>query len=234
MTADPHLTILNLRGHSVPLRFRHVTNARRLILRIDRENDGAIITLPPRISKAEGEALVYEKADWVLSRLKALPPRVYLVPGQYVPYLGKEHRIHHREDRRGVVWREDGGIQVAGRSEFISRRITDWFKREARREILTLVEIKAQILHKPYGKISIRDTRSRWGSCSSSGNLSFCWRLMMTPYWVLEYVVAHEVAHLAHHNHGTQFWQTVEGLTDHTKEAKTWLLRNGEILHRYG
>jgi predicted metal-dependent hydrolase len=234
MTADPHPTILDLRGHPVPLRFRRVANARRLILRIDRENDGAVITLPPRVSKAEGEALVFEKADWVLSRLKALPRRVLFVPGQHIPYLGKEHLIHHREDRRGVVWREDDEIQVAGRTEFISRRVTDWFKREARREILALVETKAKILGKPYGKISIRDTRSRWGSCSSSGNLSFCWRLVMTPHWVLEYVVAHEVAHLAHHNHGAQFWQTVDGLTDRTEEAKSWLLKNGKSLHRYG
>ncbi len=234
MTEVPHPTILNLRGHPVSLRFRRVANARRLILRIDRENDGAVITLPPRVSKAEGEALVYEKADWVLSRLKALPPRVLFMPGQHVPYLGKEHLIHHREDRRGVVWRKDNEIQVAGQLEFISRRITDWFKREARREIMVLVEAKAKILGEPYGKISIRDTRSRWGSCSSSGDLSFCWRLVMAPYWVLEYVVVHETAHLCYHNHGPQFWHTVDRLTDHTEEAKSWLLQNGESLHRYG
>ena len=227
-------TFLELGGRSVPLRFRRVANARRLILRIDRENDGAVVTLPPRVSQAEGKALAEEKADWILSRLDALPRRVPFEAGQRAPYLGEEHLIRHRQDVRGVVWREEDEIHVAGRPEYLSRRITDWFKREARREITGLVETKSALIDKPHGKITIRDTRSRWGSCSSNGNLSFCWRLIMAPEWVLDYVVAHEVAHLLHHDHSPRFWHAVEGLTDQTEQAKQWLLKNGEGLHRYG
>ena len=227
-------TFLALGGRAVPLRFRRVANARRLILRIDRENDGAVVTLPPRVSQAEGKALAEEKADWILSRLDALPRRVPFESGQRVPYLGEEHLIRHRQDVRGVVWLEADEIHVAGRPEYLLRRITDWFKREARREIIDLVETKSAQINKPHGKITIRDTRSRWGSCSSNGNLSFCWRLIMAPEWVLDYVVAHEVAHLLHHDHSPRFWNAVEGLTDQTEQAKKWLLQNGEGLHRYG
>ncbi|MBT3765812.1 MAG: M48 family metallopeptidase [Rhodospirillaceae bacterium] len=227
-------TFLDLGGRAVPLRFRRVANARRLILRIDRENDGAVVTLPPRVSQAEGKALAEEKADWILSRLDALPRRVPFESGQRVPYLGEEHLIRHRQDVRGVVWLEADEIHVAGRPEYLLRRITDWFKREARREIIDLVETKSAQINKPHGKITIRDTRSRWGSCSSNGNLSFCWRLIMAPEWVLDYVVAHEVAHLLHHDHSPRFWNAVEGLTDQTEQAKKWLLQNGEGLHRYG
>lgn len=234
MTAADRTKILDLGGRAVPLRFRRVASARRLILRIDRDNDGAVITLPPRVSQAEGEALVREKADWVLSRLKNLPPRVPFESGQSAPYLGDDHLIRHRPDARGAVWREDTEIHVAGKPEHVSRRVADWFKREARREIVALADTRSAQLEKPYGRISIRDTRSRWGSCSSSENLNFCWRLIMAPYWVLDYVVAHEVAHLLHRNHGPQFWHAVEGLTGQTEQAKDWLARNGEGLHRYG
>ncbi|MBT7770228.1 MAG: M48 family metallopeptidase, partial [Rhodospirillales bacterium] len=167
-------------------------------------------------------------------RLDALPRRVPFESGQRVPYLGEEHLIRHRQDVRGVVWLEADEIHVAGRPEYLLRRITDWFKREARREIIDLVETKSAQINKPHGKITIRDTRSRWGSCSSNGNLSFCWRLIMAPEWVLDYVVAHEVAHLLHHDHSPRFWNAVEGLTDQTEQAKKWLLQNGEGLHRYG
>jgi predicted metal-dependent hydrolase len=227
-------TFLDLGGRAVPLRFRRVATARRLILRIDRENDGAVVTLPPRVSEAEGKALAEEKADWVLSRLNALPRRVPFESGRHAPYLGKECLIRHRQDVRGVVWREEDEIHVAGRPEYLARRVTDWFKREARHKIASLVETKSAQIDRPHGRISIRDTRSRWGSCSSNGNLSFCWRLIMAPEWVLDYVVAHEVAHLLHHDHSPRFWHAVEGLTDQTEQAKQWLLQNGEGLHRYG
>ena len=227
-------TFLDLGGRAVPLRFRRVANARRLILRIDRENDGAVVTLPPRVSQAEGKALAEEKADWILSRLDALPRRVPFESGQRVPYLGEEHLIRHRQDVRGVVWLEADEIHVAGRPEYLLRRITDWFKREARREIIDLVETKSAQINKPHGKITIRDTRSRWGSCSSNGNLSFCWRLIMAPEWVLDYVVAHEVAHLVEMNHSAKFWRVVDELADDVKQSKAWLTAYGQTLHRYG
>ncbi|HIM77598.1 MAG TPA: M48 family peptidase, partial [Rhodospirillales bacterium] len=125
-------------------------------------------------------------------------------------------------------------ILVAGRHEHVARRGKDWFKSQARELIVSRVREKAQTLDRKPGRITIRDTKSRWGSCSPDGNLSFCWRLVMAPDAVLDYVVAHEVAHLAELNHGPKFWRWVEELTADVEGAKKWLRLNGEALHRYG
>ena len=110
----------------------------------------------------------------------------------------------------------------------------DWLREQARSEIATRVQEKACLLERAPGRITVRDTRSRWGSCSHDGNLSFCWRLVMAPMMVLDYVVAHEVAHLRWTHHGPRFWATVATLTANAGAARCWLDDHGERLHRYG
>ena len=88
-------------------------------------------------------------------------------------------------------------------------------------------------LGKPHGRIAVRDTRSRWGSCSSKGTLSFSWRLVLAPPFVLDYLVAHEVAHLAHMNHSAAFWALARRLAPRMPEAELWLKVHGPVLHRY-
>jgi predicted metal-dependent hydrolase len=225
---------LDLGGRAVPLRVRRHRRARNMILRIDTANDGALLTLPWRTPLADGLGLARSKASWILRGLDALPPRMPFADGALVPYLGVVHRVRHRPDARGVAWRDDGEINVSGRPEHLARRLTDWLRRQARSEIVPRVAAKAASLERQPGRIVLRDTRSRWGSCSANGDLSFCWRLVMATEPVLDYVVAHEVAHLAYRGHGPRFWSTVARLTDGADDARAWLRQNGEGLHRYG
>lgn len=223
-------------GRTVPLRVRRNARARQLVLSIDPANDTAVLTLPPRATIAEGLELARSKAQWIVACLDALPPKMPFADGAVVPLLGRDHRVRHSPGVRRPVWREEdtGEILVSGRPEHLSRRLRDWFLQEARRQIEPRVLAKARILDARAGRITLRDTRSRWGSCSANGNLSFCWRLVMAPEPVLDYVVAHEVSHLKHRNHGPDFWDTVARVCADMDESKAWINSNGEKLHRYG
>lgn len=230
-------TSLELAGQRVPVKLFRNKRARQIILRLDEGadgGDGVVVTLPNRTAQKEGLALVMDKADWILERLAGLPPRVPFAEGEMVPFVGVEHRIRTVPGGRGVVRREWGEILVAGRPEHLARRVRDWFKRQARELIAPRVRLKANALGRQPGRITVRDTKSRWGSCTHDGNLSFCWRLVMAPEMVLDYVVAHEVAHLVELNHSPEFWRWVGQLTVDADGAKKWLRQNGEALHRYG
>lgn len=225
---------VDLRGRQVELQVRRNHRARRINLRIDPSAGGAVLTLPLDAPLEEGIGLARQKAHWLISRLDALPPHIPFTDGAEVPVLGRPHRVRHLPGRRGVVRSEDGELLVSGRPEHLSRRLVDWLRQEAKRQIVPRAEAKAALIDRRVGRITVRDTRSRWGSCSANGNLSFCWRLVMTPEDVLDYVVAHEVAHLKYRSHGPRFWQTAGKLTRDMEEARAWLLQHGETLHRYG
>ena len=230
-------TFVELARKRVPVRLYRNPRARRIILRIDDrtgDGDGVSVPLPRRTPLREGLDLIHEKAAWVLERLGGLPPRVAFADGARVPLGGVDHTIRHVLDGRGVVRRQGNEILVAGGPEHLARRLRDWLRKEARSQIGRLVGDKAAALGRTAGRITIRDTRSRWGSCSADGNLSFCWRLVMAPETVLDYVVAHEVAHLAEPHHGPKFWRLVKTLTPDMEASREWLRRNGEALHRYG
>jgi predicted metal-dependent hydrolase len=234
--ALPREAALDLAGRRVMVRFQRNHRARRIILRLDHDGDedGVVVTLPGRTSSEEGLGLVRDKADWVLARLDGLAPRLAFGDGAVVPLGGVDHVIRHTGEKRGVARCEDGEILVTGRLEHLARRVRDWFRAEARARIRPRVRDKAAVLGRTPGRLSIRDTKSRWGSCSHDGNLSFCWRLVMAPESVLDYVVAHEVAHLAEHNHGPEFWRLVGTLTADMDGGRDWLKKHGGNLHRIG
>ncbi len=226
--------VLALGDREIPLCIRHHPRARRLTLRIDPTGDGAIVTLPSGLKARDGIEFAERKADWLIDRLDSLPKPVPIGDGTEMPLRGIPHRIRHRPESRGTVWLENGEIHVAGRPEYLPRRVVDWLKTEARRELTARARDKAARIDRTVGRVTVRDTKSRWGSCSANGNLSFCWRLILAPENVLDYVVAHEVAHLIERNHGPRFWNLVRELTDETGSAKVWLRRNGDSLLRYG
>ena len=135
-------------------------------------------------------------------------------PGTVVPLRGVPHRIVHRAGERGTVWTEtrDSGEQilcVAGGVEHIERRVHDYLKREARKDLQKASQAYAEELGVRVKRVSIRDQSSRWGSCTSAGSLSFSWRLILAPPYVLDYLAAHEVAHLVEMNHSARFWRVV-------------------------
>jgi predicted metal-dependent hydrolase len=157
------------------------------------------------------------------------------VDGAEFPLFGELCRIRHRPDRRGTVWREGGEIHVAGRPEHLPRRLRDWLIADLRRHLLPLVHAKAARVGRPVRRITIRDNRSRWGSCGPNATMTFSWRLVFAPREVMDYLVAHEVAHLVHLNHGPRFWALARELSDHPMEAADlWLKRNSEVLLQYG
>lgn len=228
---------LLLDGRAVPLTCRVSPRARRITLKLDAKSGAVQLTLPRGVSRAQGLDFAERHRDWLSRRLADLPPRVPFAEGAELPLLGVPHVVRHAPAARRGVWRENGVLWVSGRPEFIERRVADFLKREAKREIQERARAKAALLPakaRPLGRVVLRDTRSRWGSCALSGDLSFSWRLILAPEAVLDYVVAHELAHLAEMNHGPAFWRLVGRLTESVKEPKAWLRREGAGLHRYG
>ena len=226
--------VISIKGKNIPLRLRRDARAKRMILRIDNKLEGAVVTIPLWTSEWEAFLMVQEKSDWVLSKLDTIPPKIAFESGAIIPLLGEYYNISHDPDQKEVVIKSRYEIRLGGRKEHLSRRLGDWLRKEAK----IIIQPKAIEMAEKYnwkiGRISVRDTKSRWGSCASSGNLSFCWRLIFAPEWVLNYVIAHEVSHLRHMNHGSEFWQTVANFNVRVDEARVWLSKNAEQLQRYG
>jgi len=225
---------IEMAGRDVPVRFRPNGSARRIILRIDTDSGGVVLTLPKWAAEKDAMELLAARQDWVLARLDALPARIHFADGAMLPLFDAPHLIRHAPDRRGGVTIEGGVVRVPGRIEHLPRRLGDWLRAEARTEITARAQPLATRIGKRIGRITVRDTRSRWGSCSAVGNLSFSWRLVMAPDWIMDYVVTHEVAHLRHANHGPDFWSLVDDLGVDAKPARRWLNANAQRLQRIG
>ena len=226
--------ILRLPGGPARVEWRRSRRARRISLRIDPRGGAVVVTLPPRTGRTAGMALLMNHADWVAKRLAALPGPVPFADGAAVPLHGVEHRIRHDAGLRAGVRVEGRDILVSGEAAFLPRRVGDFFRAEARRRFCALVAEKAAQGQLEPRRITVKDTRSRWGSCAASRNLAFSWRLVMAPPQVQDYVAAHEVAHLRHMNHGPRFWALVRELTPHTDAAVAWLRAHGPRLLRIG
>ncbi|MEX2628317.1 MAG: M48 family metallopeptidase [Tistlia sp.] len=237
--APRHLTF---EGREVPLELRVSSRARRLSLRLDPGRGGLVLTLPEGLPVERGLDFIDRQSGWIAGRLAQLPPHVPFAEGGLVPILGVEHQIRHAPWARGAVWPDSGLLWVAGAAEHLSRRVTDYLKAEARRQVARRSREKAALLPRlapgsrirPLGRIAVRETSSRWGSCTARGDLSYCWRLVLAPEAVLDYVVAHEVAHLVHLDHSPAFWRLCDRLADQCQDSRAWLRRHGARLQRYG
>jgi len=221
------------------VRLRRHRQARRYTLRIDASTREVVLTIPPRGSLREARDFAQKHGGWIAVRLKRLPEAAPFAHGIEVPLRGVMHRIAHRLSARGTVWTETDErgnrlLCVAGEPPHLDRRIGDFLKRAARRELETASRRHAARLGVAFKRVSVRDQSSRWGSCSNTGVLSFSWRLIMAPSFVLDYLAAHEVAHLAELNHSPKFWRLVARLYPDYERAKVWLDAHGTDLHRYG
>jgi predicted metal-dependent hydrolase len=214
--------------------WRRSTRARKISLRIDTRAGGVIVTLPPRAGQAAGMALLRDNAGWVAERLARLPAPVLLADGAMVPIDGLPYCIRHRPDGRGGAWLGAGELLVSGAPEFLARRVADFLRAEARRRLSALAIAKAGAAGLTPRRIIVKDTRTRWGSCTADGTLMFCWRLVMAPLHVQDYVAAHEVAHLRHMDHGRGFWALVAQLTPNKRAAMHWFDVQGPGLMRVG
>ena len=224
---------------SFPVRVRRHRQARRYTLRIQAATREVILTMPPRGSLREAREFAQKHGGWIAARMHRLPQAVPFADGTTLPLRGVEHRIAHRPGMRGTVWVEtaDDGLGllcVAGDAPHVGRRVGDFLRREAARDLEVASRQAAEALGVPVRRISVRDQSSRWGSCSTTGVLSYSWRLILAPPFVLNYLAVHEVAHLIEMNHSPRFWRLVKRVCADSERAKAWLDVHGSDLHRYG
>ncbi|WP_431283347.1 M48 family metallopeptidase [Humitalea sp. 24SJ18S-53] len=208
--------------------------ARRVSLRIDAAEGAVLVTLPTRGSRKAGLALLQTHARWITQRLRALAPACPFVPGAMVPIGGLPHEIIHAPDERGGAFLHGQTLVVTGDETFLARRTADFLRAEAGRRLAVRVAHHATAISVVPHAIRLKDTRTRWGSCAADRTLAFSWRLLLAPDWVLDYVAAHEVAHIRHMNHGVHFWALLNTMSPHRAQAETWLKRHGPGLLRVG
>ena len=219
------------------IQLRRNAQARRYTLRIHSANREVMLTLPPRGSVKQAREFAHRHAAWIATRLQRLPQPVPFTDGATLPLRGIDHIIGHRRSARGTVWIEAGDVPVlcvAGDAPHVARRVRDFLKKEAKRDLEIASKRAAAALGVSLKRVSIRDQTSRWGSCSTTGVLSYSWRLILAPPFVLDYLAAHEAAHLVEMNHSRAFWRQVARICPDFKKAKAWLDAHGADLHRYG
>ena len=221
-------------GKTVAVDVRRSARARQILLHVDSFTGAVELVLPRRATEHEGFDFVRAKGRWIDTRLREIRPVVPFVDGARFPILGRDVRICCQPQLFDEVWRERDRLVVAGTEDGVAQRVELWLRAQARTTITQRVKQKAGQIGRRYRYIQLRDTRTRWGSCTRSGDLSFSWRLVMAPEHVLDYVVAHEVAHLRVMNHSQRFWDEVEPLCDDMEGSRAWLRIHGATLHRYG
>ncbi|MEO0882131.1 MAG: SprT family zinc-dependent metalloprotease [Pseudomonadota bacterium] len=223
-------------GQLVPVRFEVNPRAKRLILRLDQKNREAVAVAPSQRQLKDAAAFAEQRLDWLASRLSDVPDLQTLSEGAVIPLRGAPIRI--TADGIGRLPRLMDGdppvLSLPGAPETLPARALRYLKREAKADLTRAVDRYASQLGVTYRRIFVKDTRSRWGSCSVEGNLSFSWRLILADPFVLDYVAAHEVAHLIEMNHSPAFWAQVEKIYPNWKTASAWLKSRGAELHAVG
>lgn len=213
----------------IALTVRRSARARRMTLRVSRMDGRVTLTLPQEVADSEGLAFAGSRAEWIRKHLADQEAPQPVKFGGEVPVLGVARRIVPTRGKRLLL--DGDNLHVPGDPEQLGRRVQVWLRHLARRELAAASDHFAQKLGVSYTKLSLRDTRSRWGSCSQAGRLMYSWRLVMAPHEVLSYVAAHEVAHLRQMNHSRAFWQLVEEIYGPPDRAKNWLRLQGHGLH---
>jgi predicted metal-dependent hydrolase len=209
---------------------RKNSNSRRITIRISALDGKITITGPSYIDCAEFKKFAESKKSWIKSKIKSFEPPVFISEGIEIPVAGTHTKILFSDVREP---KKVGGILLVSKEKPVSTQVKNYLKEIGSIHLAHLCNKFAKRLGLKVHKITLRDTRSRWGSCSNDAKLMFSWRLIMAPEDVLAYVAAHEVAHLKHMNHSKDFWETVEYLFGSYKQERAWLKQNGPSLHRY-
>lgn len=215
----------------VTILIRRTRQARRLSLRVSQLDGRVTMSLPMRTPLREAQVFASEKESWIRSTLAKRPEVERPEIDGKVLFQGIDVDVVTGPGR--VARFVDGQITVPDNPARVMTRVAAFLKVTARQRLTEASSRYASELGVSYGRLSLRDTRSRWGSCSSEGNLMYSWRLIMAPPEVLDYVAAHEVSHLLEMNHSPQYWQVVAGIYPHYKTPRNWLRQHGQQLHRF-
>ncbi len=215
-----------------PLTIKSDFKVRRLSLRIDHQKRCVIFSMPKWYPKKKAFDFIQAHIDWIEEKLAHLPKLKNFEDGEKISLFGKRVTIFHRPDC-GAPHLIDSTLFVGGEKEFLHRRVKDYIKREAKKEFLKRSILLADKIGCKITGVSIKDTKSRWGSCSTLNHINYNWRIALAPHEVIEYLIAHEVAHLKHLDHSTAFWKTVKTLYPGCSIGKTWLEKNGNDLYLY-
>lgn len=206
---------------------------RKLILRIDSKERIPVLSIPKFCSQRRAVKFVNENMDWIMRSLAKLPEIKKFTDGEAFSLFGQEVIVTHRPQEKGGVWLEGNLLCVSGEKEFLHRRIKDYIRRRAADEFYMKSKALAEKIGCKLNGVVIKDTKSRWGSCSSLNNINYSWRIALAPDFVIDYLMAHEVSHLKHQDHSEDFWKCVSSLCPEWSRGNSWLRRNGKALYAY-
>jgi len=225
LALSPHLSI------------RHSKQAKRMALRVDNCARTMNLVVPEKMSLDKAWRFAFEHKDWINAKIGEIPPPIVFEHGAILPLFGRDRALHissRASLKMARISLDDNRLIVPINNHETAPRIVRFLKKEAKKTIGHLAITKAKKINKPIKSIQIRDTKSRWGSCGSKGQISFSWRLVFAPWASLDYVVAHEIAHLSHLNHGKEFWTLCDDLSENYAIGKVWMRNYGHSLMRYG
>lgn len=215
-----------------PLKVNSSFKLRRLNLRIDHKKHIVVLSMPKLCSKKKAFDFINEHIDWIEEKLASLPEIKEFEADETIRLFGATITICHNNDF-GAPKLIDKTLFVGGDKEFLHRRIKDYIKREAKKIFYAKSKVLADKIGCKLTGVSIKDTKSRWGSCSTLKHINYNWRVALAPDFVIDYLMAHEVAHLKHQDHSSDFWKTVNILCPSADEGKKWLVQNGNTLYLY-
>lgn len=237
--AEPTRTeIETIDGRRVPLKLIVNPRARHVSVRIDPTRREAIATAPSKRHLGRAVQFAAERAGWIAQELSRLPKSVTLAPGSFVTFRGVEHELVNERGRGPARIEPDHLfprlVVPTPDTALFESRLLRFFKDQAREELIDRVATHAVTLGVKPVKIQVKELRSRWGSCSADGVLSFSWRVILAPPFVLDYLAAHEVAHLREMNHSRRFWAQVKRCIPDYERGREWLHEHGCALHAVG
>lgn len=232
MEAEKQIT-MTCGDFSFPLVITRNCKAKRMRIRIDRKRKAPVLVLNNRMSEKSGLQFVAQNAAWIQIRLKKLPEERKFCDMMTLDLFGESVTVRLSPTAKRGVWLDGGVLWVSGQPEHLARRVLDFIKEEVRRRLRQKTRELAKILNVTVGTVTVRDTKSRWGSCNKDGDLSFSWRLALAPVAVCDYVAAHEVSHIREMNHSLKFWKTVALLDPDFKTHEQWLKKNADFLHSF-
>lgn len=222
------------------------------VIRTDRRKTATIkivegdvhVIVPQSLSQKRIEALIKQKTKWIRQKLnlqasiQPVRPKEY-VSGEAFSYLGKNYRLKLSQGASGSVKLVAGRFQLSvpeklkgdARTKYVKDRMARWYREHALQRLQDKVSRYAPLLCVSPSSVKVKYFKSRWGSCSILGDITFNWRIIMAPHRIVDYVVVHELTHLKHHDHSEKFWKTVESVVPHFRECKLWLKKNASALN---